>query len=195
MALDSTAMQDLRGYFKDGERKLIYDACDRERDEVLIRLLWKSGRRISEILMIKVSDIDFNNRMILWNILKKKEPLKAWKPMDNLTLDLLKYYIQEGKLDGDDHLLHWGDPTKHISRQRADQIVRRLCKKAGIERVGNTKPHCHHFRHSFAIDTLRKSKSASGLRMVQQLLEHSNIKMTENYLQFSPEELRELIED
>ncbi len=188
-------MKDLSGYFKPGEREKIYNNCESWRDRVLIRLLWKSGRRITEILQIKVKDINFQDRNILWVIIKKKKHFKKWKPMDSFTLDLLQAYIQESGLQADHYLLHAGYPQRHITRQRAFQIVRRLCKKVGILKVGDKPPHPHHFRHSFAIDAAKRSKSAADIRKVQLLLEHSTLAMTEQYLQFGDEDLRTLIED
>lgn len=189
------AMQDLQGFFKEGEREKIYKACEVPRDELLIRLLWKSGRRIGELLQLRVQDIDFKKGMILWNISKKRTLKKAWKPMDTKTMQLLAWYVSYFQLEPDEYILHAYDRKRPITQQRCDQIVKRLCKKVGILKVGNTKPHCHHFRHSYAIDLINKSQKASGIRLVQQALEHSNLKMTEAYLQFSPEELRELVED
>lgn len=187
-------MKDLSGFFKQGERQSIYNSCDSWRDRVLIRLLWKTGRRVTEVLQTKVKDIDFENNNVLFIILKKKVPFKRWKPVDNFTINLLSKYVQLSGLQKEHYLLHGGNPNKPISRQRAFQIVRRLCKKAGIEKVGNSLPHPHHFRHSFAIDLAKRTKSASDIRMVQMALEHSSLAMTEQYLQFESSDLRKLIE-
>jgi len=188
-------MKDLTGFFGPEDRKNIYNSCDTWRDRVLIRLLWKSGRRISEILQVKVKDVDLNNGNVLFIILKKKKPFKKWKPLDKFTLTLLQKYIELSGLKSEHYLLHGGQPNKYISRQRAFQIVRRLCKKAGIEKVGNTKPHPHHFRHSYAIDLARRSKSPADIRQVQKFMEHSTLGITEKYLQFGDSDLRNLIEE
>ena len=188
-------MKDIEGFFKPDERRLIYNACDSWRDRVLIRLLWKSGRRISEILQVKAKDVDQANGNVLFIILKKKKPFKKWKPLDKFTLNLLKQYIIMAKLKSDHYLLHAGDPNKPISRQRAFQIVRRLCRLVGIDKVGNTKPHPHHFRHSYAIDLAKKSKSPADIRQVQRFMEHSSLGITEKYLQFGDSDLRKLIEE
>jgi len=180
-------MKDLQGYFKSGERKAIYNACENLRDRVLIRLLWKTGRRVGEILMLKVGDINFQDRHILWNIEKKKKPTKRIKPIDDFTLKLLKSYIESEGLQAFDKVIN-------ISRQRVFQIVRDRAAKVGIYYVGTKRPHPHHFRHSFAIDMVKRSTSAGDIRKVQQILEHSNLGTTESYLQFGSEDLREMIE-
>lgn len=187
-------MKDLQGYFKPGQRKKIYNNCNSLRDKVLIRLLWKSGRRTSEVLSLKVADINFEERMILWNILKKKRPLKRLKPIDDFTLKLLKHYIKINELKEYDYLLKSPNENKPISRQRVYQIVLRACERAGINYVGNTKPHPHHFRHTFAVNWAKNSKSPSDIKKLKDWLEHSTLNTTETYLQFSTEESREMVE-
>jgi len=198
-------MRDLQGFFKPGERKLIYNSCQSLRDKVLIRILWKSGRRISEILKVKVRDINFENKGIVWHIDKKtkkidgkktKYDLVRWKPIDEFTIKLILFYIKRMELQKDDYLFQSPFKNKnHITRQRAYQIIRKACEKAGIYYIGNKKPHPHHFRHTFAIDMAKKLKSPADLRKLQMFMEHSNLGITEQYLQFNDLELRELLTD
>lgn len=201
-------MRDLQGYFKRGERKAIYDAAlieGKVRDAVLIRLLWISGRRISEILNIKIHEIDFEIDKISYHIDKKthkikgvryKKDLVKLKPVDKFTIGLLKKYINELELKPSDYLFKSDfKPDSPISRQRAFQIVRRYAEKANIEKVGGKKPHPHHFRHSYAIDRARKLKSPADIRKLQMMMEHSNLGVTEQYLQFSDNDLADMVED
>lgn len=190
-----SAMNDLQGFFRPGERERMFEACDNPRDRVLIALLWKSGRRVGEVLQLKVRDIDFENRDIVWNIEKKKRSRRARKPATDWLLKTLGSYIVYAELGLDNFVLESPYKPGHpLSRQRAFQIVREAAKKAGISYVGVKQPHPHHFRHSFAIDLARRARSPAAIRMIQLFLEHSSLKMTEHYLQFGNEDLRELIE-
>ena len=196
--LSPDVMTDLRGFMTVEERKKMYNACDMWRDKVLIRLLWKSGRRITEILSLRVEDIDFENKKILWNILKKKKPLKRWKEIDDYTIELLyNYTIKTGQYGRSCLLFQTveGDKEKPISRQRAFQIVRRIGKKVGITHVGEKKLHPHHFRHSFAVDLARRLKTPADVRKLQKVMEHSSLAITEQYLQFGDEGVRDLLDD
>lgn len=189
-------MNDVGGFFTAQQLKDIFSKAKRERDKILIRLLIKSGRRISEVIQCKKGDIDFDNKMVCWVILKKKKLVKKWKPIDSETLELLSAYVLKGNLlDPNYYLLHNGNPLRHITRQRAFQIIRQCSKDAGIDMVGTKKPHPHHFRHTFSVDIARKMKSPSDIRKLQMLLEHSSLNVTEQYLQFSDLDLRDLIED
>lgn len=189
-------MRDLQGYLKQSQLIQIYNACESIRDKVLVRVLWKSGRRITEVLMLKVSDINFDDMNIVWNIEKKKRPMRKLKPIDSFTIRLLKFYIEKGELKNNDFIFQSpfmnGRP---ITRQRAFQIIRKVCEKAGIYNVGSKRPHPHHFRHSFAVDISKRAKSPSDIKKLQMLLEHTSLNTTESYLQFGSEDLRELIED
>lgn len=188
-------MTDLRGFLTPQQVNNIMNACTTMRDRLLIRVLWKSGRRISEALMLKVCDIDFENNNILWNILKKKREFRVWKPMDVRTMQMLRDFIVKSNMPDYFYVFHNGLANKSISRQRAFEIVRRACEAAGIEKVGEKRPHPHHFRHSFAVDKAKKLKSPADIRKLQLFLEHADLGMTEQYLQFGNQDLRDLIEE
>jgi integrase len=188
-------MSDLQGFFKPGQRELIYSHCTLPRDKLLVRLLWKTGRRIGEILMLKVSEVDFLNANILWHIEKKKHDYPKWKPVDKETLKQLKEYVDLEDLQPDDFLFYNPYTYRPITRQRAFQIVQLAASKSNIFFVGTKKPHPHHFRHSFAIDKAKKLKSPADMRKLQQYMEHSSMGMTEHYLQFGDQDQRSLVED
>ena len=218
---NTDAMKDLTGFFKPGQRTAIYNACQSERDKLLIRLLWKSGRRIGEILALKVEDIDFENGNILWHIEKKCKKLRAedgqfitWfdkkgkkhyktqridlkrlKPQDKRTLKELEIYVNKNWLLPKDYVFEGAKENTPITRQRAFQIVRDAAEDAGLGYIGIKKPHPHHFRHSFAVDIAKRLKSPGDLRKLQMAMEHTNLDMTQNYLQFGQTELRELMEN
>ena len=188
-------MYDLSGYFKDGEREAIYNACKNSRDKLLIRLLWKTGRRISEILQVKIKDMNFDDNMILWNILKKKTPTKKWLPVDNGTMRFIENYVKAKGLSEEDYLFSSNSKKGYLTRVRVFQILRNLCEEVGIYYVGTKEPHPHHFRHSFAIEKAKKLKSPADIRKLQQYLGHANLGITETYLQFGSQDLRSMVED
>lgn len=183
----------------------MYNAADTPRDKVLIRLLWTTGRRITEILNIKIHEIDFQLGKISFHIEKKSEMVNGFrqkkdlvklKPIDEFTLNLVKWYVSDSELKPNQYLFESEfNPGHPISRQRAFQIVRRVAEKAGVEKVGGCYPHPHHFRHSYAVDMAKNLKSPADLRKLQMRLEHSNLGVTEQYLQFSDEDVGEMEEN
>jgi integrase len=192
-------MKDLKGYFTLEDIYNIGEQIELLRDQVLFRLLILTGRRVGEVLNLKVKDLMYKDGkpMILWSIEKKKlnKEYLVLKPIDEETIDLTKQYIELEELDKED----WLFPSpknhkKHLTRYRVFQLTREYCKMAGIERVGEKKPHPHHFRHSFAIRFTRMSKNPADIRKLQMMLEHSSLGVTEQYLQFTQEDTRDLLE-
>jgi integrase/recombinase XerD len=200
-----SVIKDLKGYFEEGQRKAIYEAAESHRDKVLIRLLWVTGRRISEILNVRISEINLTDNHIAFHIEKKtekvdgirrKKDLVKLKPIDIKTSAMIKSYIEEVNLRHSQYLFESPfKPGFPISRQRAFEIVRTCAAKAGISKVGDTAPHPHHFRHTYAIDMAKKLKTPGDLRKLQMIMEHANLAVTEQYLQFADWELREMVEE
>ena len=202
-------MKDLQGYFRDGERERLYNSADNLRDKTLIRLLWITGRRINEILNIKISEIDFEKKTIVIHVEKKTKSIKnkegiksrikndflSLSHIDNFTIDLLKLYIIDYKLTTMDYLFKSSfNENKPITRQRAFNILKRIGKEADVNNVGNKGIHPHHFRHTYAIDVAKKMKTPADVRKLQLLLDHSSLAVTEQYLKFSDKDVSELIE-
>jgi integrase/recombinase XerD len=81
-----------------------------------------------------------------------------------------------------------------ITRQRVNQILWKLARRAGIREVGDPavsrrrKLHPHHLRHSFAIHCIKRGMSIDRL---QKILGHQSPATTSVYLQYSLKDLHE----
>jgi len=183
MVFDSTIMKDPQGFIKiEDIRTILHHAKSRNlRDYVLLYTLYKSGRRISEVLRLEPQDIEVENGRILWNILKRRKEMKRWF---NVTADLLK--IIQDYIDLKD--IDYGQRIFPITRQRAFQIVRYYGKKADCLYVGDRRIHPHHFRHSFAIHFIESGhETIEDLKFLQEYLGHASLNTTSWYLQFGKE--------
>jgi integrase len=191
-------IKDLRGFLTEKQVHRLIEAAANFRDKVFLRLLWVTGARVSEILgdhswyknrvyePAKVGDIDFEEGVIILNLLKRKQypPPKHRVPLDKITLQNLQQYIDEQKLPAD-------APIFNFTRQRAFQIIREAGQEAGILTVGKTGLHNHHLRHSHCVAYIRHNNTLEGLRKLQQRIGHASISTTAQYLQFGLEEQRE----
>ena len=182
-------MADMRGYLKPEEIAQIYGAVKTPLEKILVRLLWRTGCRISELLAVKVGDVSWGDKMILIRTLKQKENRKErYVPVDNETLRLIKWFTTNKKSglvigsafgwNPDDH------KAQECARVRAYFMVRRIGARVGINNVGRKKLHPHHFRHSYAVAWVRTHHDLEHLRKLQQILGHADISMTAQYLQF-----------
>jgi integrase/recombinase XerD len=189
----SMTMKDLKGYLTEEQVNKLINAATNLRDRLILQIMYRCGRRVSEVLMMIKDDILWDENKIIFNILKRKRPVKEMKPVDQETMELLKAYVDNPIITNlkkkmvDERLFP-------VSRQYVFKLIRKLGKQSGIEHVGKKRLHPHHLRHSFAVHQVRTNvKTAEDLRKLQMYMSHANIATTSHYLQFSPDELRSLV--
>ena len=147
------------------------------RDKLIIEILYSTGIRISELVNIKVKDIDFYNNQIL--ILGKGNK-ERYVIFGNTLKDMLKEYIS---IKSDSEYLITNKYNKKMSTRSIEEIVKKIVKIDGIK----NKVTPHTIRHTFATHMLNEG---ADLRVVQELLGHENLKTTEVYTHVSNERLR-----
>jgi integrase/recombinase XerD len=147
-----------------------------ERDYLLLRFMWRTGVRVSEAINVTPNDIEFKNGVV--NIRKAKGGKQRRVPLDQDTLKMLSDYILALNTPED-------PPVFPISRAQVFNLVKRYGD------TGDLKIHPHTLRHSFAIHLVR---SGMELRRLQLLSGHSSLSITQVYLQFKDDDLREAYE-
>jgi len=187
-------MADERAYLEPKDINKIINQASKPRDKLLLMTLANTGRRISEALSLKPRDIDFNKELIYWRVLKRRDTNRLWIATNRNLLLSYKQYINTRYIEPDEYVFKSSHKKEQpLTRRRADQIVKKIGKKAGIKKVGEGLLHCHTFRHSFAIYLARQIKRASDLVLLQQLLGHAKIATTAYYLRFAQIEAKELV--
>ena len=188
-------IRDLKAYLDSVLVQRVIDAASNIRDKLLVRIPWRTGIRVTELINIRVPDVDFDNRAILIKVQKmRKKDGKAVErrrvvPVDQGTLDLIRQYLEWRK-----QFPYKGDLLFPITRQRVDQIYWKLGRRAGIKEIGDPavsqhrKLHPHHMRHSFAIHCIKRGMTIERL---QKILGHSSPTTTSVYLQYSVADLHE----
>lgn len=228
-------VQDIIDYLWDAKH---YDKA------ILMMVLYRTGRRISEVLGkrpfdisrrksmsnykgLRPIDIKHNLKAIEFDILKKshikektksgikrdpdtlikmkfnKKPKRVIIPIDDNLYNLLNNYIKDYNIEEYDRLFKFSSSTATAYLRKAlksKKIYFNFGKKKRynphtkeITEI-DAKPHLHMFRHSFAINFLEKNNNnPQGLIILKRLLQHSSTQVTEFYLQFNQENLRELL--
>ncbi len=143
------------------------------RDYLLLDFMWRTGVRVSEVINVKPRDIELKNNVV--NIRKAKGGKQRRVLLGDETLKMLSDYICEGNIPED-------QPIFPIQRDWVYKLVKRYGDVMGV------KIHPHTLRHSFAIHLVR---SGMDLRRLQLLLGHSSLSITQVYLQFKDDDLRE----
>jgi len=191
-----TPIRDLKGYLSPEQvERVIAAAGKNRRDALLVRIPWRTGMRVNELIGIRTQDIDFDNRAIVIKVQKQKKrdgkvvERRRVVPIDQGTLDMIKEYLEWRK-----QFPYKGDLLFPITRQRVDQIYWKLGRRAGITKVGDpgvskhTKLHPHLLRHSFAIHAVKRGMRVERL---QKILGHQSPTVTSVYLQWSSADLHE----
>jgi len=204
-------MKDLAGYLTPEQVSRMEQSAKNTRDKLLIRVLFHTGRRITEVVGRKAycytykdtgirkdyatinglrpKDINFHENQIIWAIIKKRQALTKIKPIDKATAHYLHNYIKEENIQPEERVFP-------ITRRRAYTIINQAAQKAGISLIGEGKKvHPHHLRHSFAVNFIKKSRKPDAIKKLQRFLEHSTLEMTSSYLQFSTQDDAESIEE
>lgn len=155
-----------------------------DRDELILRMFYATGIRLSELSNIKVSDIDFYNRRIKIFGKGNKERYVLY---GNNCHKSLERYLKNGRLkllkDTTDYLF-LNSKGEKLSGGGIEYIINKIVKKSGVTN-NHITPHV--FRHTFATSMLNEG---SDLVTVKELLGHSNLSTTSIYTHVSNEHLR-----
>jgi site-specific recombinase XerD len=157
----------------------IFGAVCNKKHKLLLMFAYGCGLRVSELVNIKIGDIDFNRGSLK---IFGKGSKERYVSIIDLPKDLINN-ISFGKKP--EEYLFEGQFGGHISTRTAEKISQQICIKAGIS--GNTG--IHKFRHSFATHHL---ENGTNIRYIQHMLGHSNIKTTEIYTHVSNEEIMKI---
>ena len=159
------------------------------RNKAMLELMYASGLRVSELVNLKVYDIDLNNALLRTIGKGSKERII---PLGNMAIEALNRYINDYrssllKKDVTDYLF-LNNHGKKMTRQGFFKIIKKLAQEKGIK----TPISPHILRHSFASHLL---KHGADLRSIQELLGHESITTTQIYTHISDESLKKTFND
>lgn len=180
-------MKDTGTYFTEQQMEDIFRNAPNETMAVMFFVLANTGRRISEVLMMKGNDLtelrNVKDPMIAFNILKKRKPYQTNKPVTPEVSEMLLAYAAKHKIGRDEYVFQRFDGSKRpITRQLASYYLKKTCKKLGINKLGRHDPHLHCFRHGFVVACARNSSSIADFIQLAALMEHSDLSVTNFYL-------------
>ncbi len=164
---------------RDEEQKLIKQAYrETSTHGLLLKTLFLTGARVSEFVSLKVSDLFFDEQMIL--IEKGKGGKSRYVPLLSELAQELKTHLGS-RLTG--YIFESNRHTKFTAR-RIQQIVKETAEQAGIKK----KVHPHLLRHTVATLLLERGMP---LEQIQKFLGHSKIETTQIYAESSTEMMKE----
>jgi integrase/recombinase XerC len=154
------------------------------RDTALLELLYGSGLRIAEATALDVDEIDLARaRVVVWGKGAKQRTV----PLSEPAVDALRRWLDDGR----SALATAASPGGAVflnrrGRRLTSRDARRILDRRAIEPT-----HPHALRHTFATHLL---DGGADLRVVQELLGHSDVATTQRYTHVSKERLRAIFD-
>lgn len=176
--------QQLPKLLNENEIRRLFNALANKKHKAMLFTAYSAGLRVSEIVNLKIADIDSGRMQIFIEHGKgKKDRCVNLSPV---LLDILRNYIQSYRPKPKKFLFeseHTGDayPIRTVQ-----QIFTNAKNKAGILKAVGV----HSLRHSFATHLLDKG---TDIKYIKDLLGHFNIKTTERYLHVSKQQLVNIV--
>ena len=176
-------------FFKESETERLYSeglfATDfmGQRDKLMLRMLYETGMRRSELAGLKVSSVDFSSMTIKVLGKRNKERLI---PIENELVHNIKDYLALKEQEmGESEWLFVGRKGRQITPADVYQTVRKYM--TALSNADRISPHV--FRHSFATHILNEGGSIEAIR---ELLGHADLATTEVYTHVTREHLKEV---
>lgn len=153
------------------------------RNKLIINLLLDTGVRVCELVNIKVSDIDIEERIIKVFGKGSKERFVFFT---SKTKEILATYLSKRKEKAivDNLLINY--KGEKLTERSVQKIIKLVGEKIGLD------IHPHLLRHTFATDLLNKG---ADIRMIQELLGHENLDTTQIYTHVSNSRVKEVYDD
>lgn len=154
------------------------------RDCLILEMLYGTGMRVSELVLVNVSDVDFSGFRIRVKGKGKKERVL---PLDNFHVDMIKNYLEKRILMvkreiKEPDALFLNKMGTRLTDRSVRRIVEKYLKMAGLPL--DYSPH--DFRHTFATHLL---ENGADLRTIQHLLGHSSLSTTQKYTHLNLSEI------
>jgi integrase len=134
------ARAELPKYLTRDQAQALLGACERPRDRLILRVLWETGVRVSELTALTSESVDFTGEALRVVTLKRRGHMRAVPVRPALLGELARHIAGAG--------IGTGTRLFPLTRQRVHQIVRRAARKAGVP---EDRAHPHTLRHSFAV--------------------------------------------
>lgn len=161
----------VREPLNDMELERVRNACATIREKAIIETLYSTGGRISEVVSINYTNIDFHNRSVLINGKGNYERYVFFTPKAIIAID---EYLKTRKDDNPALFVGSRKPYGRLTKASIRSIVKKIGERSGIGR--NVFPHL--LRHTFATDML---EHGAKINEVSKLLGHHKLETTQIY--------------
>jgi integrase/recombinase XerC len=174
--------------YKEQYKALLYEASDNIRDYAIIQTFLQTGIRLSELVNLKMDEVDFEHRILTVRQGKGKKDRQI--PLVDEAVKALRNYLRyrntELILDDETFFLAKNGTSLNVSTVK--YIVAKYVKKAGIRK----KVSVHTLRHTFGA---HKADKHMSLATLQTLMGHKKKETTLKYIHLAKTNLRQAMAD
>ena len=160
------------------EVKALIEAATHEKSQLIIKTLYSSGLRVSELIKLTPRDLNFEENSG-WVRKGKGGKDRIFKIAETLANQIKRYLTKNPR---NKYLF---SQDRQMSARNVQKIIKKTAEKAGIQK----KVTPHTMRHSFATHLL---ENGENLMVIQQLLGHENLETTRIYTHISQDQLNKV---
>jgi integrase/recombinase XerC len=170
--------------YKEQYKALLYEASDHVRDYAIIMTFLQTGIRLSELVNLRVDDVDFEHRILTVRQGKGKKDRHI--PLVDEAVKALRNYLRyrNTELIFDDDILFLAKNGTSLNVSSVKYLVAKYVKKAGIRK----KVSVHTLRHTFGA---HKADKHMGIATLQELMGHKKKETTLKYIHLAKTNLRQ----
>ncbi len=166
------------------EIQKLFNSLTNKKHKAMLFTAYSAGLRVSEIVNLKIADIDSRRMQIF--VARAKGKKDRYVNLSPVLLDILRNYLTAYKPRPLIYLFESDQTRQAYPTRTVQQVFSNAKDKAGIKKeVG-----IHSLRHSFATHLLDKG---TDIRYIKELLGHFDIKTTERYLHVSKKQLINIV--
>jgi len=170
--------------YKEQYKALLYEAADNVRDYAILMTFLQTGIRLSELVNLRVDDLDFEHRLLTVRQGKGKKDRQI--PLVDEAVKALRNYVRyrntELILDDETFFLAKNGTSLNVSSVK--YLVSKYVKRAGIRK----KVSVHTLRHTFGA---HKADKQMGIATLQELMGHKKKETTLKYIHLAKTNLRQ----
>lgn len=173
-----------RGFLQQSEYNAFLSlAGSNPRDYAIFQLFIQTGVRVSELVKLRIADVDLDARTLH---VQGKGKAERTIPLEKKVIQAVKNYLAVRGAHNPEHLFlnRYGEP---LGERGIQKLVAHYQERAGIAR--KTTPHV--LRHTFAT---HKAKNGVKLRTLMDWLGHANLNTTQIYVHMAEENVHKVME-
>ncbi len=162
--------------------------------QIVNETFYATGLRLNQVLNVRLADVRLRERLIIATVEGSKNRREYPVPISSKYLPYITTLVDRATLQGfkpDDQLFNVNRFSAYHRRKEMNQWQVESCY-AKISEITNSRISPHRFRHTIGTDLMKKPER--NLHLVKELLGHTNIKTTLEYVTVDVEMLRECVE-